>query len=233
MSDSEGTSAVSATRVRVAVTANGPYQVEGVQSVTRRRPVTSDDSKPMTWRTVVRLATEDTMWMCRCGNSRNKPFCDGSHDRVGFDGMETAPPTTYAERERRYQGSGIVFHDDRSLCAHAGFCVNRVSDVWKMAKSGSTEDSVVRTQVIQMIEHCPSGALSFSLEDNELVEPELPVEIAVIDDGPLWLTGGIPVERSDGAPLETRNRVVLCRCGHSINKPFCDGSHAKAGLEDH
>lgn len=232
---SEANDAVDAgdSQARVTVTPNGPYQVDGVRSVTRRRPVTSDDGKPMTWRTVARLATEDTMWLCRCGNSENKPFCDGSHNRVGFDGTESAPPTTYAERERRYEGSGIVVRDDRSLCAHAGFCVNRVSDVWKMARSGATEDSVVRTQVIQMIEHCPSGALSFSLDDDEIVEPELPVEIAVIDDGPLWLTGGIPVERSDGAPVETRNRVVLCRCGHSINKPFCDGSHAKSGFEDH
>ena len=44
-------------------------------------------------------------------------------------------------------------------------------------------------------------------------------------DGPLWVTGHIPVERADGQPMETRNRVTLCNCGKSKNKPLCDGSH--------
>jgi CDGSH-type Zn-finger protein len=218
---------------RISVTRNGPYQIDGIASLARRRPVTAEDGTPMTWRTTTRLAAEATMWLCRCGNSANKPFCDGSHKRVGFDGTETAPETTYADREARYPANGIVVHDDRSLCAHAGFCGNRITNVWKLAQTGATEDSAVRTQVVQMIEHCPSGALSFSLDGQVPIEPALPVEVAVIDDGPLWITGGVPIERSDGVAVETRNRVVLCRCGQSINKPFCDGSHAKAGFEDH
>ena len=73
------------------------------------------------------------------------------------------------------------------------------------------------------------GRLTYTV-DGELVEPALPVEIAVIPDGPLWLTGGIPVDRSDGEPFETRNRVTLCRCGYSAAKPLCDGSHKEAGF---
>ena len=218
---------------RVAATVNGPYQVEGASSLVRRRPVMSEDGHPMTWRTVAELATEETMWLCRCGQSANKPFCDGSHQRVEFDGTDTASPTSYADRAQQYPGTGIVVHDDRSLCSSAGFCVNRVTDVWKLASSGATEDSAVRTQVVHMIEHCPSGALSFSTDDGEIIEPNLPVEVAVVDDGPLWVTGGVAVERSDGVALETRNRVALCRCGRSINKPLCDGSHVKAGFVDH
>ena len=80
-----------------------------------------------------------------------------------------------------------------------------------------------------MIERCPSGALTFNVE-GEAIEPGLPVEIAVIPDGPLWVTGDIEVTGSDGAPLERRNRVTLCRCGHSASKPLCDGSHKDTGF---
>ena len=110
---------------------------------------------------------------------------------------------------------------------HAGFCGNRVSNVWKMA--GTTDDTVVRAQVMAMIERCPSGALTFEV-DGEVIEPDLPVGIAVMLDGPLWVTGGIPIERADGEPMETRNRVTLCRCGASANKPLCDGSHKDVGF---
>jgi CDGSH-type Zn-finger protein len=62
------------------------------------------------------------------------------------------------------------------------------------------------------------------------MEPDLPQQVAVVADGPLWVTGGVSVQTSDGQILEQRNRVTLCRCGQSKNKPLCDGSHADAGF---
>ncbi|HLK60126.1 MAG TPA: CDGSH iron-sulfur domain-containing protein, partial [Chthonomonadaceae bacterium] len=88
---------------------------------------------------------------------------------------------------------------------------------------------VTRAQVVSMIERCPSGALTYEFtETGETNEPDLPEGIAVITDGPLWVTGKITIERSDGKTVEIRNRMTLCRCGHSKNKPFCDGSHLDA-----
>jgi hypothetical protein len=58
-----------------------------------------------------------------------------------------------------------------------------------------------------------------------LVEPDFPKEIAITPDSALWVSGGIPIERADGQPFEVRNRVTLCRCGDSKNKPLCDGTH--------
>jgi uncharacterized Fe-S cluster protein YjdI len=123
----------------------------------------------------------------------------------------------------------MTIQDDHSICVHAGFCGNRVTNVWEMlAKAG---DSQVRAQIMSMIEHCPSGNLSYTLEPGgDIIEPDLPREIATIPDGPLWVSGGIPVERRDGKPLETRNRVTLCRCGASAKKPLCDGSHKEIGF---
>jgi hypothetical protein len=95
--------------------------------------------------------------------------------------------------------------------------------------AGGTEDTVVRSQVMAMVERCPSGALTYRI-DGEVVEPDLPAEIAIIPDGPIWVTGGIPIQRADGESIETRNRVTLCRCGSSKNKPLCDGSHKEVGF---
>jgi CDGSH-type Zn-finger protein len=56
--------------------------------------------------------------------------------------------------------------------------------------------------------------------------------VAICRDGPLLVRGGIPVESEDGRPYEVRNRVTLCRCGHSRNKPFCDGTHDQIGFRE-
>ena len=66
--------------------------------------------------------------------------------------------------------------------------------------------------------------------NGDVIEPDLPAGVAVIPDGPLWVSGGIEVTRADGTTLETRNRVTLCRCGQSGSKPLCDGSHKAAGF---
>jgi hypothetical protein len=95
----------------------------------------------------------------------------------------------------------------------------------------NSDDSRVRAQIMAMVERCPSGALAYSLEpDGENLEPDLPVEIAVTPDGALWVSGDITVERSDRQPFEVRNRVTLCRCGNSKNKPLCDGTHKEIGF---
>ncbi len=211
----------------ITVTENGPYLVSGDVPVRRREPIVSEHGEPLNWTTGEVIETKERYALCRCGMSGNKPFCDGTHAREGFDGAETAPTDTYDDRRAAYPGTGITVHDDRGICEHAGFCGNRVSNVWKMA--GKTDDTIVRGQVMAMIDRCPSGALTYEV-DGVTVEPVLAAEIDVTTDGPLWVTGGIPVERADGEPMETRNRVTLCRCGASGNKPLCDGSHAGAGF---
>jgi len=215
------------TEPQITIADNGPYLVAGDVPLRRREPIVSEHGEPLNWTTGEQLDAKDRYALCRCGQSDNKPFCDGTHAREGFDGSETAPIDTYDERRTAYPGTGITVYDDRGTCEHAGFCGNQVSNVWKMA--GKTDDTVVRSQVMAMIDRCPSGALTYEV-DGEVVEPALPTEVVVVPDGPLWVTGGLPVERSDGEPMETRNRVTLCRCGASGNKPLCDGSHKEVGF---
>ena len=219
---------------QLTVQPNGPYVVTGGVPIRRRRQVHSELGEPITWQTTVHLPTRDTAVLCRCGGSANKPFCDGTHARRGFDGTESAPTTTYDQRAKTYEGINVTVHDDRRICEHAGFCGNHVSNVWKMVGDSATADTVVRAQMMAMIERCPSGALTYRLGPGEPdIEPDLPVAIGVVDDGPLFVTGGLPVRRADGEAFESRNRVTLCRCGGSANKPLCDGTHKTIGFLDH
>jgi CDGSH-type Zn-finger protein len=219
--------------IEVTVQVNGPYAVSGGVPVRRRRMVESEHGEPMTWATTEELPGRATFKLCRCGGSAAKPYCDGTHRANDFDGTETAPTTAYDDRARAFEGTGLVMRDDRAICEHAGFCGNRLTNVWKLMKANATEDSITRAQVISMIERCPSGALTFRLDTHEAdMEPDLPQAIGVVDDGPLFVTGGIRISRSDGLPFETRNRVALCRCGGSDIKPLCDGTHKKIGFRD-
>jgi len=223
----ESDSVAAAKQKKITVRHDGPYVVHGDISIRRKSRIMSEEQEALTWKTEAVLTTEDACALCRCGQSDRKPFCDGSHARVKFDGTETADTGTRASRAAEYPGPKVTVKHDRTICAFATFCENRITDVWAMAEK--TDDIVTRAQVISMIERCPSGALTYEFtETGETNEPDLPEGIAVITDGPLWVTGKITIERSDGKTVEIRNRMTLCRCGHSKNKPFCDGSHLDA-----
>jgi CDGSH-type Zn-finger protein len=226
MSD-ERTAATSPTGA-ITAAPNGPLLVSGAVALYRRRAVQSEHGEPLAWETTEHVETRDRYALCRCGQSDNKPFCDGTHARVGFAAGDH-DSGTYDDRSNVLGGTGITVRDDRSICVHAGFCGTRVANVWGQVPE--TGESTVRAQVIAMVEKCPSGALTFRFDGDD-VEPLMPAAIAVLDDGPLWLTGGIPVSIGDGTTLEMRNRMTLCRCGASANKPLCDGSHKTAGFHD-
>lgn len=216
---------------KIVIRKDGPYIVHGEVPLFRKQRVASDQDESLAWRKTAQLETTGATYaLCRCGHSETKPFCDGSHARVGFDGTETAAINTIADRQEVIEGEGITVKCDGSLCMHARFCFNRYSDIKKMV--GDSTDIRVRTQMMGMMERCPSGTYSYSIDVGGKavdIEPDLPEEISILDEldasGPLWVSGNIPVERSDGRPLELRNRVTLCRCGQSKNKPFCDGTH--------
>lgn len=209
----------------------GPLMVGGGVPVVRATAVQSEHGEPLTWKTSDGLTDRAGYALCRCGDSENKPFCDGSHLKTGFEGVDTADGSNYDERSKVLGGTGITVRDDRSICVHAGFCGNRATNIWKQV--AGTDDSLVRLAVINEVEKCPSGAITYRLDgDDADNEAEYATQIAIIDDGPIRVTGEIPVTTSEGVELEVRARVTLCRCGQSANKPLCDGSHKEAGFAD-
>jgi CDGSH-type Zn-finger protein len=218
---------------KIEIRFDGAYIVSGKIPLVHKTQVVSEFGEPLTWKKDGDILTEEPYYLCRCGQSNNKPFCDRTHRQINFDGTETAPIDTTAERQETYPGSkNIVIRMDMYLCTSAGFCANRMTSIAEMATR--TDDTQVRALAIAMVEHCPSGALTYALREGEAdIEADLPQQIAVTTEitsegaiqGPLWVTGGIPILRSDGQPFEIRNRVTLCNCGHTQIKPLCDGSH--------
>ncbi|MBN1135771.1 MAG: CDGSH iron-sulfur domain-containing protein [Anaerolineae bacterium] len=221
---------------KIVITEDGPYVVHGGIPLVHKTQVVSEYGEPLTWKTGEAIPTPETYELCRCGQSSFKPFCDVTHALVDFDGAESADTRPTADRQVTFPGgTNIVVKRDHSLCSEAGFCANRFKRIEDMVPH--TDDTEVRSLVMAMVERCPSGSYVYSIEEGEEdIEPDLPQQIAVTTeitsdgpiDGPLWVTGNIPIERADGQPLETRNRVTLCRCGRSKNKPLCDGAHRQA-----
>jgi CDGSH-type Zn-finger protein len=217
----------------IRIEEDGPYQVVGPLPISRTRTVKTEFGEPVDYAPFERLEAGESYRLCRCGKSANKPFCDDSHlEDPRIDVKERADHGPREERADVFQntGDGAIISDDLSLCSKAGYCKDRFTGVWQML--GST-DPEVRERMQRMVDLCPSGRLAWAKsEDAPEHEPEYEPEIGVFRNGPLFVRGGVRVVGADGQPYEVRNRQTLCRCGHSQNKPFCDGSHKIVGFRD-
>jgi CDGSH-type Zn-finger protein len=220
----------------VAVTKNGPYLVTGGVPLAKQTIVADREGGSHEWQQGAAFPAQESYALCRCGHSANKPFCDGTHKKIGFDGTETASRKPYREQAELMEGPALSLMDAEALCAFARFC-DPNGKVWNQVER--TDEAKVHTLFVRQVNNCPSGRLvAWERSTGKPIENSLPVSIGVIEDppegvsGPLWLRGGIPVTSADGFAYEVRNRVTLCRCGASKNKPFCDGSHAAVGFRD-
>jgi CDGSH-type Zn-finger protein len=203
----------------IRVTENGPYLVQGNLEI---RGAQGQE-----------FVIFDRYALCRCGGSANKPFCDGTHARIGFNGTETADHGPIAGRQDDYVGRGVTIHDDRTVCAHAGFCTDALAAVFKLGEEPWIDATPADVDtIVAQVKQCPSGALAVSVgDDPESIEDELPQRLVPVPDGPYRVMGGVQVTAADGTPYEVRNRQTLCRCGGSPNKPFCNGTHWHIGFK--
>jgi len=167
--------------------------------------------------------------LCRCGGSADKVFCDGTHAKIGFSGARESDG--HLDKRRDYVGKRIAIHDNRSVCSHALFCVHGLPEVFKVgSRPWIDPDGAEPEDIIAVIEKCPSGALSYSVDGVEQEDPVRAPVVTLTRDG---LVGGIEVEGEEPwAEGVSREHCCCCRCGASKNKPFCDGSHLEVGFED-
>jgi CDGSH-type Zn-finger protein len=218
---------------KIYVMPDGPYEVSG--GVRLRQVVNTADAGEASVDWVEKREytdNDETYYLCRCGHSSKKPFCDGTHEKVDFTGKETAKRTADETDLQIYGGEELTLRDNESLCASMRFC-DRGENAWNYVERSA--DERCKDRAIEEVSKCPSGRLTLFDKQGERIEPELEPGISPIEDavhgcrGPLWVRGGIEVEGTHCTGYEKRNRVTLCRCGQSGNKPFCDSTHVYCG----
>ena len=217
-------------KTKIQVTKNGPYMVSGkVPLYHMIIKCNGDTNIPSEWLLTGKYVAQEKSLLCRCGQSGKKPFCDGTHFKVDFNGAEKFDYMTFEQMSKKIDGPGLELKDAEILCASARFC-HRSGDIWDQIPK--TDDSKIKENCIKNECDCPSGRLVVKDKSTgEVIEPKLEQSIGAIEDpavevnGPLWVRGGIPIYSANGKLYEVRNRVTLCRCGKSTIKPFCDSSH--------
>ena len=216
-----------AKNAKIMITKDGPYLVTGGIPLLRMIVETDSYGDPYTWREVERYPQRESYTLCRCGKSRNMPYCDGTHIMQRFKGTETASNERYLENVKEYLGPELKLTDKPELCVGAGFC-DRDAGIWNLTVNSDMPG--FKKIAIEEAANCPSGRLVVWDKQGNPIEPDYEPSIVVTEDedgspGSLWIRGEVEIESADGRIYEKRNRVTLCRCGKSQNKPLCDGSH--------
>jgi len=191
------------------------------------------------------LSTVRGVALCRCGASKNKPFCDGTHSTFGFSsenkvdenvGTGIGEKKIVKDKRKDYVGKKITIHDNRRICSHAAECVNNLPSVFKLnSRPWINPDAAEVEEIVDTIRKCPSGALSYSIDSIEYRDQnDRNPMVTVSKDGPYVITGrvelmGDNIRFGDGASKE---HYTLCRCGASNIKPFCDGMHKVINFKD-
>lgn len=221
---------------KIKVTKNGPYSVSGGVPIQEEAIEEDAEGFSKEWKLTKKLKAPNTDYLlCRCGQSKNMPFCDQTHKNIHFDGTEKKE-IDFDKTAETITGPKVDLKDCYDLCASARFC-DRAGTIWELVEKDDEESKKI---AIEEANNCSSGRLVIiDKKTGQPVEKKLePCISATIDtpagvNGPLWVKGGIAIESADGKEYTRRNRVTLCRCGKSKNMPFCDSSHMEEVVHDH
>lgn len=221
---------------KIIVSKNGPYIVSGNLPLMKEISINDSEGNPAKWKKGKSYPNKDHCTLCRCGHSKNKPFCDGTHEKIKFNGTETADNEKYSKQAEETSGPELILEDAPNFCSSARFC-HRAGGTWDLTQNSNNPN--FKKTAIQEACDCPSGRLVIhDKKTGKAIEPNFKPSISFIEDtgadvsGPIWVKGKVPIESYSGKKYEIRNRVTLCRCGHSKNKPFCDSSHIEVGFKD-
>lgn len=178
------------------------------------------------------MEARPVMALCRCGKSAKKPFCDGSHEAAGFrsanDGSEIRnTPVEYAGET---DGTDVTVSYTPVLCSHAGACSAAAAKIFNPGRTPwVTPENGPISELLDAIANCPSGALRLKVGAGAAQHmTDGDIEISVEKDGPYRVKNVSLAADFNGAEA-SRTKFVLCRCGQSKNKPFCDGTHYDVG----
>lgn len=237
MSHPKNKSADTSASLSITVTERGPLLVHGRPPLMLQVIVADECDESRCFRAGRSFPTDaEPTALCRCGASKRKPYCDGSHAHADWNPTLTAPAAPLLDGAERIEGETLVLIDNPAYCVFARFC-HPDGDAWTLTERSA--DPEARKRAIREASLCPSARLTARDRATERpyefrFEPSLGLieDPAVGASGGIWVRGGIPVRREDGRTYEIRNRTVLCRCGRSANKPYCDGTHVAIRWHD-
>ena len=170
------------------------------------------------------MEVKEVIALCRCGASENKPFCDGTHKSIGYTGARESERSVHASKA--YRGEEITIHDNRAICAHAGYCVADLKSVFQLEERPWIDPNGASVEEVKELVHrCPSGALSYEIKGEKSSAFEQEELIRIAAGGPYEVLGGTQLDVNDDLTPPIPSQYTLCRCGASKNKPYCDGSH--------
>ena len=137
------------------------------------------------------------------------------------------------KRVQVFRSPDITVTFSPNVCSHSGDCLRALPAVFDVARTDWVRPNQASApEVAAVVARCPSGAL-------QAVRPGVPpsrpsggaeVTIQVEVHGPVRVTGPVTLELLDGSRSQRDGPFALCRCGHSGNPPYCDGSHGPAGF---
>ena len=162
----------------IKVTENGPYLVSGNLPISEQIITVNKEGVPAEWRSGKKYPLQEKCGLCRCGESKNKPFCDGTHRKIGFDGTEVASTEPYLQHAKIVQGPTLKLTDAEDLCASARFC-HRAGEIWNLVPK--SDDLDAKRAAIEEAGDCPSGRLVvWDKKTGEAIEPKLEKSIGLV-----------------------------------------------------
>ena len=192
--------------VSITVIPDGPMKVSGARSLAYAGEL---------------LPTpEGDVYLCRCGESKNAPFCDGSHKTTGFVG--SSEPRT-ARPVAVWGGRTIRTRFNPNTCMHAYYC----KPLNALREADLAGDDSAAAEIARVVGTCPSGALSYeAISPLSVVDPEAGPQIDIQAGGEVRVQCAFVIN-AERPEAQADDRATLCRCGLSKSKPWCDGRHSK------
>ncbi|GAB3175882.1 (4Fe-4S)-binding protein [Telluribacter humicola] len=138
------------------------------------------------------------------------------------------------EITKKYSNGEVTIVWQPHKCIHSTLCFRGLPGVFDPRnRPWVTIDGAETESIVEQIDKCPSGALSYYMNSSTL-EPitiENTTLVEVLPKGPLLVYGNLKVKDAVGQEADKSKVTAFCRCGQSHNKPYCDGSHLKVDFE--
>lgn len=137
---------------------------------------------------------------------------------------------------KHYSNGEVTIVWQPALCTHSTVCWKGATGLREVfhpqTRPWITPEGSSTGKIVEQVKKCPSGALSFFMNDapTETETSSSEVIAEIMQDGPLLVYGNLNVKHPDGTENRRSKVTAFCRCGASGNKPYCDGSHVKAGF---